>query len=232
MPIISAVQTPTSLTSISAVDSYFIINTKLSSIVTNQQYKYLYFINTNIRSRYSYFIINIKISTRQPLHQYTSTHSYFINTTTSSRQLLHQRNYQQQIVTSSTPLSAVDSNFIDTNIDSYYMNITSSIQISAVAIPTSSTPISEVDRLSYFITNTKIRSRQLLHQHKYLQQMATSSTPISALDSYFIQFRTAISSRQILHQHNVSNRWLLHQHCNQQQIVTLSTAISTVDIFT
>ena len=76
-------------------------------------------------------------------------------------------------------------------------------------------------------------SFQLNVPHLYQQQIATSSSLILAVDSYF---NTCISSRQLLHQHScyfintrISSRQLL-QHSYQQQKAT-STLLSAVDSY-
>ena len=135
-----------------------------------------------------------------------------MNANISSIQLLHQ---QTATVTSSMPISAVDSYFINTNKRSRQLLHQYPYQ---QQIATSSMSISAVD--SYFV-NANIISKQIIHQYQYQQYIATSSMPISAVDSYFIN--TCISSRQLP---------VLHLCQYQQQIATSSMPISAVDINT
>ncbi len=162
---------------------------------------------------------NTSINSGEILHQYrnqqqivmaSAVDSCFTNRPTPiSAVSAVDSQYQQQIATSSIPITSISRQLLHTNIRSrqplyelsavaiymvYFFNTNNIIYQHKVTI--SSMPISGVD--SYFF-NTSISSRQLLHQYQYQQQIPiissySSSMPISAVDSSI----PIIISRQLL----------------------------------
>ncbi len=136
----------------------------------------IYFINTNINSKMSTDSYGALLYRHQYQKQIAIIGHFFTHTYISSRQLLG-------TTSSSIPISAADSYKV-------LRSTTSSLPIEQIAMGHYFIiPISEEIPMRHYFINANISSRQL--------QGTTSSTPISAADSY------------------VS---LLHQHQYQQQI--------------